>query len=341
MLVGDIGEFELIDALESAIGDRNRARIEELRGLGVETTLGIGDDAAAWTYPPSTVVSTTDAMVEGVHFTAATTPWRDLGWKALASNLSDVGAMGCLPTFALATLGARGDTPVYGLRLMYMGMMDALERCGGALVGGDVVRSDTFFLSVALEGIALGDAPILRRDAAKPGDSIGVTGKLGRSAAGLRLLLEPRRAADIHDAIRRRLIAAHVRPTPRVREGATIRRLGARCAMDISDGLVADLRKLCAASGVSARVRADSLPADDALSAAFPEDRLRLALSGGEDYELAFTADDATMAKIVDELGDDAITVIGEIGRGSGVRVVDADGGEVRMDSEGWDHFRR
>ena len=316
MFVADIGEFDLIDRLERSIHARNAAQVERLRARGVRAELGIGDDAAAWSYPRGTVVATTDAMVENVHFTAATTPWRRLGWKALASNLSDVGAMGCAPTFALVTLGLRGDLPVDGLIEMYAGMMDALEYAGGALVGGDVVRSDTFFVSVSLEGLSAPDGATLRRDAAKPGDSIGVTGNLGSSAAGLRLLLDPESPTSrgIGDETRERLVSAHNRPLPCVSEGMALARIGVRCAMDISDGLVADLSKLCAASGVSARIETSRLPADRHLKTAFPNDWTRL------------------------ELGE-AVSVIGEIGAGAGVTALDGDGREVALDSGGWDHF--
>ena len=337
MFVANIGEFELIARLERSIRVRNAAQIERLRARGVRADLGIGDDAAAWSYPRGVVVATTDAMVENVHFTLGATPWRLLGWKALASNLSDVGAMGCAPTFALATLGLRADLPVDGLTEMYDGMMDALEYSGGALVGGDIVRSDTFFVSVSLEGLSAPDGATLRRDAARPGDAIGVTGHLGCSAAGLRLLLYGD-DAHLEDATRDHLVAAHNRPLPRVAEGTALARVGVRCAMDVSDGLAADLAKLCAASGVSARIEASRLPADVHLRTAFPQEWAPLALTGGEDYELVFTADAETMDAAKRELGA-AVSVIGEIGAGAGVTAVDADGREVALASGGWDHF--
>ena len=340
MLVADIGEFDLIARLERSIRARNAAQLERLRARGVRVELGIGDDAAAWTYPRGTVAATADAMVENVHFRPATTPWRRLGWKALASNLSDVGAMGCAPTFALVTLGLRGDLPLAGLIEMYAGMMDALEYAGGALAGGDVVRSDTFFVSVSLEGLSALDGATLRRDAARPGDLVAVTGHLGCSAAGLRLLLggEPAASSGLADETRAHLVSAHNRPLPRVAEGMALARLGVRCAMDVSDGLAADLAKLCAASGVSARIETSRLPADRHLRTAFPNDWARLALSGGEDYELLFAADAATMDAVKRELGD-GVTTIGEIAEGAGVAAVDGEGREVALASGGWDHF--
>ena len=345
MLVKDLGEFELIAALEESVGARNAALADGLRGRGVFVRLGIGDDAAAWEYPAATVVSTTDTMVEGTHFAAETMDWGDLGWKAMASNQSDIAAMGCIPTFALVTLGLRGDIPVDGLKSMYGGMMDACERFGGAIAGGDVVRSDTFFVTVALEGIAPErNAALMSRSAARVGDLVAVTGRLGDSAGGLRLLLDPNAASGgADDEARRYLSRRHRRPIPKVGEGLALREMGVRCAMDVSDGLVADLAKLCAASGVAAAIRADRVPASASLKTAFPDDWLNMALGGGEDYELLICADKRTMNAARARLGEGALTVIGEIERRrdceSGVRVLDGDGEPVAVDSGGWEHF--
>lgn len=339
MLVRDIGEFELIALLESRIRERNRVQIEKLRALGVEVELEIGDDAAAWRQTSARVVSTTDTMVEGVHFKTDTTPWGELGWKAMASNLSDVASMGCSPTLALVTLGLRGNIPVDGLGQMYDGMMEACEYAGGAIIGGDVVRSDTFFVTVALEGVCDTGSHALSRAAAQVGDLIGVTGHLGSSAGGLALLLDMDGGRGVSDESRAHLIEAHNRPLPRVSEGRTLRELGVRCAMDVSDGLTADLGKLCAASGVSAVVEADRIPADDHLRGAFPDRWLELALGGGEDYEIVFTATADVMASVTERLGE-GISVIGRIEDGDGsVKIVDSDGNEIVVGSGGWDHF--
>ena len=339
MLVRDIGEFELIALLESRIRERNRVQIEKLRTLGVEVELGIGDDAAAWVQQGTRVVSTTDTMVEGVHFKTDTTPWVELGWKAMASNLSDVASMGCSPTLALVTLGLRGDIPVSGLATMYDGMMEACEYAGGAIIGGDVVRSNTFFVTVALEGICDAESHVLSRGAARAGDLIGVTGRLGCSAGGLALLLDAEAGRGVSDESRVYLTTAHNRPLPRVAEGRTLREIGVRCAMDVSDGLTADLGKLCAASGVSAVVKSDRLPADDHLKQTFPDRWLEFALGGGEDYEIVFTADAGIMEAVSERLGE-RISVIGGIEAGDGsVRILDSDGNEIETGPGGWDHF--
>ena len=329
MLVRDLGEFQLIDLLAGAAGVRGDPAA---RG---DLVLSIGDDAAAWRGSDDTTVLTTDTMVEGVHFSLEWTGWEDLGWKAVATNQSDIAAMGCSPMYAVVSLGLRGDLPVDGLVEMYRGMAAACTANGGAVVGGDVVRSPAFFVTVAMIGSAEGDEPLLRRDKARPGDIVAVTGTLGSSAGGFQVMrdgLAPDGEAEIH------LRSAHNRPVPRIREGRALRTLGVTAAMDISDGLVDDLGKLSVASGVGADLYAENIPVDDLLKRSFPEDWLTLALSGGEDYELAFAAP----AKIVEEVQkalDTKVTPIGQVREGKGIRILDADGNEMPVNHGGWDHF--
>ena len=339
MLVRDIGEFPLIDRLARAIVGENAALIQRLDDDGFRTLLTIGDDAAAWDGPPGVRVLTTDTMVEGVHFSFDYTGWRDLGWKSLASNLSDVAAMGCRPTYSIVTLGLRDDLPVEGLLDMYRGIMDVARLHGGAIVGGDIVKSPVFFVTVALEGAAPSpETGLLRRDAAKPGDLIAVTGHLGCSGGGLRMMMT---GTDIPDATAsKHLRDAHNRPVPRVKAGLLMAERGVLSAMDVSDGLIIDLAKMCSAGNVGARLNAGSIPADDVLKAAFPDDWLSLALGGGEDYELLFTA----TADVIEGLRpalDVPITVIGEVVGGDGsVEVLDDDGNPVAVQRGGWDHFK-
>lgn len=338
MLVRDIGEFSLIDKLVQTIAEDNSILIERLDDSGFRTVLTIGDDAAAWDGPSGVRVLTTDTMVEGVHFRLDYTNWRDLGWKALATNLSDIAAMGCTPTYAIVTLGLRGDLPVEGLLDMYRGLMDVSKAHGGAVVGGDIVKSPVFFITVALEGAVSGkNAGVLRRDAANPGDLVAVTGHLGCSGGGLRILMG---GADIRDpAAKKHLEDAHSRPVPQVKAGLVMARKGVTAAMDVSDGLINDLTKMCAASRVGARVNAGSIPVDDYLKAAYPDDWLDLALGAGEDYELLFTAPADVMNSLRPEL-DVPITVIGEVVQGGGrVELVDDDGSPMATGSGGWDHF--
>ena len=330
MFVKDLGEFQLIDLLSSTLGAEH-----DPKGSS-HLMLSIGDDAAAWRGSDSTTVLTTDTMVEGVHFSLDWTAWETLGWKAMATNQSDVAAMGCMPLYAVVSLGLRGDLPIEGLEQMYRGMASACAANGGAIVGGDVVRSPTFFVTVAMTGSAEGEGRLLTRDAAKPGDIIAVTGNLGSSAGGLQTL---RDGPVVDGEIAAHLRNAHIRPSPRVQEGSALRGLGVSAAIDISDGLVDDLGKFCAASGVGADLRADQVPVDYRLKRAFPDDWLSLALSGGEDYELAFTASAETVTEAARKL-DATVTQIGQVRAGSGVRVLNAHGDEISVGRGGWDHFK-
>ena len=340
MLIRDIGEFRLIQLLAETL------TFEGVEGPNLKQPdawsprVGIGDDAAAWDGEAGTRVLTTDAMVEGVHFELDLTGWRDLGWKAMAVNLSDIAAMGCLPTLSVVTLGLRDNLPVDGLVEMYRGIADACRSHGGQVVGGDIVRSPVFFVSVAMEGQASitepdGRGAILTRGAAEVGDVIAVTGSLGDSAGGLRMA----QAGEGFNESTERLPAAHFRPEPRLAAGQALARAGIRSAMDISDGLVGDLTKLCEASDVGAVVRGHEVPTSDALRSRFPVDWLSLALTGGEDYELLFTGPEAAIREVTEAV-DVPATVIGEIVEASrGVTVVDADGDAIEANQGGWDHF--
>ena len=328
MLVRDASEFDLIKAL-------SRALPSPPSGVACGLRIGIGDDAAAWSSPEGATVLTTDTLVEGVHFDLDWTGWADLGWKALAVNLSDVAAMGCAPTYAVVTLGLRGDLLVEGLAAMYGGIAEVAGRFGCAVVGGDITASPALFVSVAMLGSRQGRGGVLTRTGAVPGQAVAVTGRVGSSAAGLRLL----RSGAPADGPLRRLRDAHLRPQPRLSEGQALAEAEASAAIDVSDGLVADLAKLCAASGVGAEIEASSVPVDPALAPAFPEDWLELALGGGEDYELLFTAREEAVARIAGEI-DTPVTVIGRtVDSAAGVEVLDASGAPMNLAHQGWDHL--
>ena len=304
-------------------------------GLPSPVTIGIGDDAAAWHNPDSVELATTDTMVDGVHFLHDTLSWRDLGWKSLAVNISDIAAMGGLPLHALVTLGLRPETKVDDVKAMYDGMLDCCREYRCTIAGGDIVRSPVTFVTVSVVGSAPG--PLLTRSAARPGDVVAVTGPLGSSAGGLRMRME---CLTFDEAVTRHLESAHNRPMPRVQEGQTLAHEGVRAAMDVSDGLVDDLGKLAAASGVGAEVCASQVPVDGHLRRAFPLDHLQLALNGGEDYELLFTGPEDVVAGALAALGPSA-AVIGRVveGRPGEVRVLDDSGADLEISKRGWDHF--
>jgi thiamine-monophosphate kinase len=331
--VKDLGEFALIDRLLAAI----HRRLDGIQPpFGSRIVVDAGDDAAAWRADNITQLATTDTMVEGVHFFRSTTSWRDLGWKAMVSNVSDIAAMGGLPIHALVTLGMPPDTSVSAIDDLYAGMIDAAQEYKFRIIGGDIVRSPVTFITVALTGAT--DEPPLLRSAARPNDLVAATCWLGSSAAGLRLLQHRR---SVPQDIFNRLADAHHRPKACVLEGRILAKQGVRCAMDVSDGLVDDLSKLCKASGVSARIDASHLPIEPALQAAFPEDYTALALVGGEDYGLIFTAAPGLMERIV-HLLPPPTAVIGSIIINSPgkVTVVDASGRDITPAHGGWDHYR-
>lgn len=339
MKVSELGEFGLIELLADIVNKTTSASVTS--GSGYHLLLGIGDDTAVWRTEASVQLATTDTLVQDVHFTFGTATWEELGWKALAINISDIAAMGGIPRYALVTLGLPRDTEVEDVAQLYQGMTEAAKRYDATIVGGDIIGAPVVIISVALLGSAQGAADyphnILTRSAAVAGDLVAVTGYLGTSAAGLKMLREDlpfdKETASL-------LRQAHLRPLPRVDEGQTLLAEGVRAAIDISDGLAGDLDKMCQASGVGARIRVDKVPIHPLVRAAFKNDCLKLALAGGEDYEALFTA----RAEILDRIKGQIpipVTIIGEIIKAEAgqVRLLDAEGKEMPLEDTGWDHF--
>lgn len=338
MNVGDIGEFGLISRLRALLGAPGNDRL----------LVGIGDDAAAWRSAGGAfTIATTDTMVEGVHFLPGLIPWADVGWKSLASNISDIAAMGGQPLFALVTLATPPTTPIADVEAIYAGIRDCAQVYGVTIAGGDVVAAPQLSITVALMGDASTDADgsplLLRRDAAAHDDVIAVTAPVGSSAAGLRALREGKAGENPG------LVEAHRRFWPRVDAADVAVHAGVRCGIDISDGLLQDLGHICRASGVNAELRTDLIPIYQDVLAAYPDDALRLALTGGEDYELILVGQPDTI-EVADRvlrqrLDMDArqLILIGEMkGHGEGVvRVLDPDGIEVQFPEAGWDHMRQ
>ena len=335
MKVKDLGEFGAIDLLTEMVKTR-RTGPGNAASHGFQLLVDVGDDTAAWK-AEGTELYTTDTVVEGVHFTRETTPWNDLGWKVMAANVSDIAAMGGLPLYALVTLGLPPDSEVADLESLYRGMLDVSNEHGVSIVGGDIVRSPVVFVTVALTGLC--EAAPMLRSTAMVGDLLAVTGYLGSSAGGLKLMLEP---ANRDDEAAHYLRESHRRPRPRVAEGLVLSGQGVSSAMDVSDGLLDDVSKLCRSSGVVARVDVSQLPVHPLLRVVFAEEHRDLALNGGEDYELIFTASEKTMAAVMRALTSSA-TVIGEIVEGEPGRV-ELYGSEpdepLNTDRAGWDHFR-
>jgi thiamine-monophosphate kinase len=254
--------------------------------------------------------------------------------------------MGATPRLTLVSLGLEGSEQVGDLQAFYKGLGALARRHGIEIAGGDIVRSPRGFV---VHVTALGETRgrrVLTRSGANVGDLIGVTGTLGASAAGLRLLgldaEEPRRRA----ATAAQLIQAHLRPEPRVALGAVLLEHGATAAMDLSDGLLGDLPKILVASRVAARVDEAAIPVAAAVRALFPGEWLEMALRGGEDYELLFTAPRYAWVAIeaaARQTGG-AVTAIGQIVAGGSdphdIELMGSDGTRRTVSSGAFDHFR-
>lgn len=313
-----MSEFDLIDII------RERCVIAR-----DDVKLGIGDDAAILAVPANhQLVVSTDTLVSGVHF-PVTAHAADIGWKSLAVNLSDLAAMGATPAWATLALTLPASDRQW-VEDFSDGFASLAREFKLALVGGDTTRGP-LSITVTVHGFVPNGMALLR-DGARIGDGVFVTGTLGDAAGGLRL----------GSAGGGELLQRLHRPTPRIGQGLLLRGR-ARSCIDVSDGLAADLGHIVAASGVSAEIDADALPTSRALHAAFDRDERRaLQLSGGDDYELCFTAPDADATSLLGDLARSgcAATRIGRIVAGAGVRVVDANGAQVDMPAAGWDHFR-
>ena len=342
MQIQEMGEFGVIDLLTRMVVQQ-RSGPNHGADLSFKLTVDNGDDTAAWQTGTATELFTTDTVVEGVHFTRETTPWRDVGWKCIASNVSDIAAMGGLPMYALVTLGLPPDTEVNDLEQLYQGMLEISNEHGVAIVGGDMVRSPVVFITIGLTGIHAGQ-PMLR-STARAGDQVAVTGYLGGSGGGLRLMLgaghDSNLSGQVSEEAAEYLRGCHRRPRPALAEGRILSASGVVTAMDVSDGLGDDLSKLCRSSGLSARIHAGQVPVHPLLKQAYPDDYLDLALAGGEDYLLLFTAPAEVMALVMPQLSQGA-AVVGELlpGEPGRVSVLDVDGSERPASAAGWDHFR-
>lgn len=336
------GEFALIERIMRGGGSDRSA-------FGENLLVGIGDDAAVLKTPGSgggsVSVVTTDMMLEDVHFRRA---WADpyrLGWKAVAINISDIAAMGAEPTFTFVSLALPTAITVDFVDDLYHGMRDVCAAFGAAIAGGDTNLSpDRMVINVTQLGTAKKKRVALRSEA-RPGDAVLVTGTLGNAAAGLALLEAHGR--DRAEAISPLAVAAQLAPMPRVHEArAGVHERGITAMMDVSDGLLGDLHKLCRASGVGAVVREKTVPVGEGArqAAAFlpGEEAIHWALYGGEDYELLLTASPERAERIraaITEATGTPVSIIGEITGDEAVIIERAADGAREPVRRGWDHF--
>jgi len=334
MKVSELGEFGLIDLLAKMA---NSARDKHLASWQ-QLIIGIGDDGAAWYGDASTQLATIDSFIQDVHFSLGIASWNELGWKALAANLSDIAAMGGIPRYALVSLALPGYTEVDDVTALYKGMIELAQEFGVAIIGGDTSSAPVVAITITiLGGTRKRDKNMLTRSAAELGEKVAVTGELGAAAAGLEMVnkqlqFNPEAAACLKNA--------YLHPYPRITEGQLLVEQGVKTAIDISDGLISDLKHICKASQVSARIEIDRVPIQPTVKANFGDKSLELALSGGEDYELLFTASTKIINK-VRRAASCPITVVGEIvaDRRGEVTLIDSKGNPFNLGTTGWEHF--
>ncbi len=300
--VADIGEFGLI------------ARLTGARPAPADAVVGNGDDAAVLRAPDGRFVVSTDMLVQDRHFRLDWSSPKDVGHKAIAQNGADIAAMGARATAFVVALGCPADTPVRWLDELDAGMWDEVARCGGAIVGGDLVRADTLVISVTAFGDLDGRAPVLR-SGARPGDALALAGRVGPSAAGY---------AALRAGVASPFVSAHLAPRPPYAAGPQAAAAGATAMTDVSDGLLSDAGHLATASGVAVDI--DSAALGDPELAAAGDGWLGWVLTGGEDHALL-----ATFPGVI----PDGWRVIGSVATGSGVTV---DGG-AWQGATGWTSF--
>jgi thiamine-monophosphate kinase len=309
--LGAVGEFGLI------------ARVTRDRVQPASTLLGPGDDAAVVAASDGRVVATTDVLVEGVHFRLDWSTPEQIGRKAAAANLADVAAMGAVPTALLVGLAAPSDTPVETLSGLADGLWAEAGSVGAGLVGGDVVAAAELVLAVTALGSLEGRAPVTRAGA-RPGDVVALAGRVGWAAAGLAVLQRGFRSPGA-------VVGAHRVPQPPYAAGPEAARAGATSMIDVSDGLLADLGHVAAASGVVIDLRVPDVPSRLAeLGPALGIDPLSWLLTGGEDHALVATFPPDVVLPA-------AFAVIGAVGAGDPAVLV---AGRPFDGDAGWTHFR-
>jgi thiamine-monophosphate kinase len=331
-----LGEFALIRRIRELLEREGADQSSDL-------TVGIGDDAAAFRPRPGyEVLVTCDSVVEGRHYLPRFMRPREIGRRAMVLNISDIGAMGGRPRYALVSLGLKEDTPVGNVEEMYRGFLDELNPFGATVIGGNLTGcGHDVFIDITLIGEAR-EGTVLRRSGAKPGDVILVTGSPGESTAGMQLLL--RHLAPADDP----LVTRYLRPSHRAMEGTAVAESALATSMiDTSDGFLGDLGHLCEESGVGAELVEERFPISDTLRDAatlLKENPYELFLSTSDDYELIITCAPEHIESIRAAVAMTYAGPVSEVGRimegGQGVRLILRDGSWRTLTPEGWDHFR-
>ena len=333
MSLSDLGEFGLIKRIIERLGE----------AAAHDILVPPGDDAAAWAHEGAITVATVDSLVEGTHWRRDTMSLADVGWRCAATSLSDLAAMGVGPGPLLIAAQLGPDVSLADLDAFVDGLAAACRCFGARIAGGNIARAASTSFSATAIGSARDGSALLRRDAARPGDTVAVSGAPGAAGAGL-ALIEAERESEPEAAP---LIAAHRRPRARIALGRAAVAAGLRCAIDLSDGLLQDLGHVAAASGVAIEIEAAALPLHPAAVALLGGDRaLALALGGGEDYELALCGPAATLDALAAGAASEAqlppLTRIGRVVTGPPGEAIALDPSGRRIDPAftGWDQLR-
>jgi thiamine-monophosphate kinase len=331
-----LGEFELLE--------RIRARIGELGAdSGAGVVVGSGDDAAV-TVRRGAAATSVDAFVDGVHFRRAISGLAAAGRKALAAALSDLAAMGAEPGEAYVSLGIPEDLNEADCLELLEGLAAGAVEWRTALAGGDVSRSPTLFIALTVVGYAPEAEDLVRREGARPGDVVAVTGELGGAAAGLLLLERDGVSSAVPTARGATLRGRQLEPRPRLEAGMALARSGASAMIDVSDGLGGDALHLASAGGVRLEVELERLPVQEGvreIAAAAGIDWVELAAGGGEDYELLACLPERRLeqARAAVVAGGSRLTAIGRVSEGEGLVLRDASGAARAV--AGYDQLRR
>ena len=302
----------------------------------------VGDDGAILNIDSDrSLVVTTDVLVDGVHFSDRTTSPFDVGWRATAANLSDLAAMGATPLGITVGLSLPGEKTVSWVEEVYRGIDACLKSASTFLVGGDVCRSPVASLAITAFGQVFPNKAI-RRNRARVGDAIVVTGLHGLAGGGLELLLDPNRGKDLEPAERRRLIEAHQRPQARLDVLPYLTAIPdvAIAGMDSSDGLADAIVQICQSSQVGAIINSSSLAIYSGLTKLAKETAWEWLLYGGEDFELVLCLPKNLASNLVEQIGGDA-AIIGETTKTSEIKIINENSGTEKIlnISKGFQHF--
>ncbi|MGI9557973.1 MAG: thiamine-phosphate kinase [Solirubrobacterales bacterium] len=340
--LGAGGEFELIDQIRERLGSASPGSSTRAPGrAGSSIAIPSGDDAAV-TVPAGATATAVDSLVDGVHFERATASYESIGHKALAAALSDLAAMGAAPGEAYIALGMPPDVDAGDVLKIADGVAALAAATGTRVLGGDLTRSATLFVSVTVVGHARAPELLVSRAGARDGSALVVTGELGGAAAGRLLIEQPELARGLDAQVGEALRARQLRPRALLEAGAALATAGAEAMIDVSDGLGADAGHLAAAGGVQLSVDLELVPLQAGVAAvadAAGLDPLDLAVGGGEDYELlaVLPGEAVAAARAALEGMGIALSEIGAVGPGGGVRLLDAEG-KTRSPA-GFDHL--